>query len=69
MSAGTSVPGHQCKVSRLAGRTRAHGTPARTTVTCPCGKRWQITKKHHNQGRVCGCGWRLLNPEAKEQAA
>lgn len=52
-----SLPEHRCSPKRLAGR-RAHGTPAGTTVTCPCGKHWRITKNHLGQrGRICGCGW------------
>jgi hypothetical protein len=61
-AAGTTVAGHLCPVSRLAGVARAHGTPAGTTVACPCGKNWRVTKHHLDgpdgrRGAICGCGW------------
>lgn len=70
-TSGTTISGHQCQPSRLAGH-RAHGTPKGTVVACPCGKRWTVTKTHHDnhgrRGAICGCGWQLLEP-AQEAAA
>lgn len=67
------MPEHQCQPSRLAGRPKAHGTPAGTTVACPCGKTWRITKRHltyhGRRGAVCGCGWELVNTKPEEAAA
>lgn len=66
---------HQCHPSRLAGRPKAHGTPAGTTVTCPevtCRKVWRITKRHYayhgRRGAVCGCGWELIDVAPEEAA-
>lgn len=57
---------HLCQPSRLAGRTKAHGTPAGTEVTCHCGKRWRITRTHYTptngrRGAICGCGWERID--------
>lgn len=73
MSTSTTIAGHQCRPSTLLARSRAHSTPTGTVVTCPCGKRWQVTKHHYTgqhgrRGAICGCGWRLLD-EVQEQAA
>jgi hypothetical protein len=73
---GPSAPGpkHQCRPSPLAGRPRAHGTPAGTEVTCPtCGRVWRVTKRHLDyhgrRGAVCGCGWALVRIDEIEEAA
>jgi hypothetical protein len=74
-SGGTIVKGvgTGCQPSRLAGRDRAHGTPAGTTVTCPDGSVWRITKKHLDyhgrRGAVCGCGWERIDEPVIEEAA
>jgi hypothetical protein len=52
---------HQCKPSKLAGMT-AHRAAPGSRVVCDCGRRWQVTKTHHEGGRICGCGWALMDP-------
>ena len=60
MSAGTTIAGHQCRPTALAGVT-AHRAQRGSEVTCPCGRVWRVTKRHWGpHERVCGCGWALV---------
>lgn len=60
----TTIAGHQCRPTTLAG-VNAHRAQRGAEVTCPCGKTWRPTKRHHGPGnRVCGCGWALVREVA-----
>lgn len=54
---GTTIDGHQCKPTRLAG-VRPADAPRGTTVDCGCGKRWRVTHSTTPIGRICG--WELI---------
>ncbi len=53
---------HSCRPTASLGYRHAHQVPAERLWHCAdCGRRWRKTSRHI--GRVCGCGWVLVENE------